>query len=164
MGRNCGYLLIAFMKANTNPIKEIVKDYMKKSGFRCKKNTWYRQCNDLIQALNIQKSAWGDQYYINLCFEYYDGTFLYPSEYKFPGAYMFSLSIRIEDAISNADFNALIFNIHYELEQRKKAIIDIFIKSIDYLNKNNSTGELKKVFKNKQGYLSVGHLRDIILE
>lgn len=152
------------MKTNTNPIKGIVKDYMKKSGFRCKKNTWYRQCNDLIQAINIQKSAWGDQYYINLCFEYYDGTFLYPSEYNFPGAYMFSLSIRIEDAVSNVDLETLNYNIHYELEQREKAIMDIFIKSIEYLNKNNSTKDLKTMFKNKQGYLSVGPLRDIILE
>lgn len=151
------------MELKNNPIKEIVKDSLKKAGFRCKRCTWYRQCNDLIQAINIQKSAWGNQYYINLCFEYYDGSFLFPSEYQFSGTYSFHLSIRVEDVIANVDIGVFDYCKEYSNEYRENAIKDIFIKCLEYLNRHNSTTALKKDFKNKPNYIAVGRLRDILL-
>lgn len=145
-----------------NPIKEIVKDLMKSAGFRCKNNTWYRQTNDLIQALNIQKSAWEDLYYINLCFNYYDGSYLYPSEYKFLNT--FDLCIRASELFEDADFKSLDFTKDYDPEKRTESIKDIFSRSLGFLDRSNSTSVLKEDFlyicRNR---VCVGALRDVIL-
>jgi len=153
----------SIMMAQVNPIKAIVKDYMKTAGFRCKRNSWYRQCNDLIQIVNIQKSCWGNQYYVNIGFDYYDGSFKYPSEYKFPAEYMFDLRIRIEHALENADLGVFDFDRQYEAGYRESIIMDYFVKGVEYLNKNNTTTALKEAFSNKPGYIHIGPLRDIIL-
>ena len=36
-------------------------------GFRKKAGTWYRQGGDSLHVFNLQKSSYGNQYYINLC-------------------------------------------------------------------------------------------------
>lgn len=149
--------------AQVNPIKAIVKDYMKTAGFRCKRNSWYRQCNDLLQIVNIQKSCWGNQYYINVGFGYYDGAILTPSEFKFPVVSMFDLWIRIEDAVEDADLGVFDFDRQFEAGYRESIIMDYFVKGVEYLNKNNTTNTLKKEFRNKPGYIHIGPLRDIIL-
>jgi len=147
-----------------NPIKMIVKDLMKSAGFRCKNNSWYRLRNDLIQILNIQKSAWGDQYYINIGLDYYDGSFRYPSEYKFPGEYMFGLRIRASRLFEDADFKSLDYTKDYDPAKRTEAIKDIFSRSLDFLDKCNSTSVLKENYYNLcLYYLSVSPLRDVIL-
>lgn len=145
-----------------NPIKTIVKDLMKSAGFRCKNNTWYRQSNDLIQALNIQKSAWGDLYYINICFSYYDGSFLYPSEYKFLDT--FDLRIRASELFEDADFKSLDYTEDYDSEKRAIAIKDIFSRSLSFLDKSNSTAVLKEDYLDIcRNRMRVGALRDQIL-
>lgn len=146
-----------------NPIKLIIKDLMKSAGFRCKNNTWFRQRNDLIQALNIQKSAWGDQYYINLCFNYFDGSFLYPSEYNFSNT--FDTRIRASTFFQDEDFRSMDFENDYEYENRATVIRGIISKCIDLLNQCNSTIVMKEdymdIFRNR---VRVGPLRDAILE
>lgn len=146
-----------------NPIKLIIKDLMKSAGFRCKNNTWFRQRNDLIQALNIQKSAWGDQYYINLCFNYFDGSFLYPSEYNFPNT--FDTRIRASTFFQDEDFRSMDFENDYEYENRATVIRGIISKCINLLNQCNSTIVMKEdymdIFRNR---VRVGPLRDAILE
>ena len=145
-----------------NPIKTIVKDLMKSAGFRCKNNTWYRQSNDLIQALNIQKSAWGDLYYINICFNYYDGSFLYPSEYRFLDT--FDLRIRASELFEDADFKSLDYTEDYDSEKRAIAIKDIFFRSLSFLDKSNSTALLKEDYLDIcRNRMRVGALRDQIL-
>lgn len=37
-------------------------------GFRRKASSWYRQSGGVLQVFNLQKSAYGGQYYVNLCF------------------------------------------------------------------------------------------------
>lgn len=147
-----------------NPVKLIVKDMMKSIGFRCKNNSWYRLTNDMIQILNIQKSAWGDQYYINLGLDYYDGSFRYPSEYKFPPEYKFGLRIRASELFVDADFKSLDFTKEYNPEKRTEAIKDIFSRSLNFLDKCDSTYVLKENYKDICLYhLGVSPLRDVIL-
>ena len=129
-----------------NSVKPIVKDLMKSAGFRCKNNTWHRQCNDLIQALNIQKSAWGELYYINLCFNYYDGSFLFPSEYKFLNT--FDMCIRASTFFPNDDFKSLDFENDYDSEIRTNTIRGIISKCIDLFNHCNSSYVLKTDYMN----------------
>jgi Domain of unknown function (DUF4304) len=36
-------------------------------GFNKKGSSWYRQAGDMLQLVNLQKSSWGMQFYVNLC-------------------------------------------------------------------------------------------------
>lgn len=39
---------------------------LREAGFKVRTNTWHKQCQDTILVVNLQKSQWGPQYYINL--------------------------------------------------------------------------------------------------
>jgi len=39
---------------------------LRETGFKVRTNTWHKQCQDTILVVNLQKSQWGPQYYINL--------------------------------------------------------------------------------------------------
>ena len=146
-----------------NPVKAIIKDQLKSAGFRCQGNTWYRRRNDLIQALNIQKSAWGDQYYINLRFDYFDGSFKYPSEYKFHNT--FDLDFRASSILKEADFKAFDFENEYDPKKRTDTVRDIISQCIDLLDKCNSTSAMKEDFMDIcRLHLRVGTaLQDVVL-
>lgn len=54
-----------FVKTD-NPIKLAVEAALKSAAFRRKSNTWYRELEETIITLNVQKSSFGEQYYVNL--------------------------------------------------------------------------------------------------
>jgi hypothetical protein len=37
-------------------------------GFKKKASSWYRQIGGVLQVVNLQKSSFGEQFYVNLCF------------------------------------------------------------------------------------------------
>jgi Domain of unknown function (DUF4304) len=39
---------------------------LREAGFKVRSNTWHKQCQDTILVVNLQKSQWGPQFYINL--------------------------------------------------------------------------------------------------
>ena len=39
---------------------------LREAGFKVRSNTWHKQCEDTILVVNLQKSQWGPQFYINL--------------------------------------------------------------------------------------------------
>lgn len=45
---------------------QLMHENMKPHNFRKKGNTWYRVMSGLTQIVNLQKSAYGDYYYINI--------------------------------------------------------------------------------------------------
>jgi hypothetical protein len=45
---------------------EPVVRWAKQAGFQKRSDSWYRRFPDLVQVLNLQKSQYGDQYYINV--------------------------------------------------------------------------------------------------
>jgi hypothetical protein len=49
-----------------NVIMETIQASLKKAGFRKKSNTWYLHTDETILVTNVQKSNYGDSYYINL--------------------------------------------------------------------------------------------------
>jgi len=48
------------------PIEAVLAQELKPLGFRKKSRTWWRESQDTIQILNLQKSAYADQLYVNL--------------------------------------------------------------------------------------------------
>ncbi|WP_082585445.1 DUF4304 domain-containing protein [Hydrogenophaga sp. Root209] len=48
------------------PLETAIAPFLKVSGFKKKAKTWRRHCPDVIQVLNLQKSPYGDNMYVNL--------------------------------------------------------------------------------------------------
>ena len=53
---------------NDEQFKGIFKDYMKRKGFKCKKDNCYYWIDDTIIVVGLQKSQWGNDYYIRYGF------------------------------------------------------------------------------------------------
>jgi len=51
---------------NTKELHEVFDDVLAPLGFRRRKETWYKTNPDTISVINLQKSQWGGQYYVNL--------------------------------------------------------------------------------------------------
>lgn len=49
----------------SNPINEALSELLKARGFKRKSKTWYAANDECISVVNLQKSQYGDQYYIN---------------------------------------------------------------------------------------------------
>ena len=51
---------------NTKELETIFEGALAPVGFRRRKDTWYKTNEDTITLVNLQKSQWGGQYYVNL--------------------------------------------------------------------------------------------------
>jgi len=49
-----------------NPIKLAIDATLRKAQFQRKANTWYKELDETTLVVNVQKSSFGEQYYINL--------------------------------------------------------------------------------------------------
>lgn len=51
--------------ANTKDLEAIITAQLKPCGFRKKGSNWYLNTDDCVRMINLQKSEWGGQYYLN---------------------------------------------------------------------------------------------------
>jgi hypothetical protein len=51
---------------NTKELQRLFDAVLGPAGFQRRKETWYRMNEDTITLVNLQKSQWGGQYYVNL--------------------------------------------------------------------------------------------------
>jgi len=49
-------------------VETLVGKALAARGFKKKGTTWYRQVQDVLQVVNLQKSSWGASFYLNLAF------------------------------------------------------------------------------------------------
>lgn len=52
--------------SNTKELESIITNQLKPNGFRKRGLNWYKRTDDTICVVNLQKSSYGGQYYINL--------------------------------------------------------------------------------------------------
>src|SRR3989337_1174480 len=87
-----------------NPLLEALKILLKENRFKKKANRWYYHADETILVVNLQKSYYGDQYYINLgvwikALVNEDYTKHFPvSDLNFPKEYECHISLRLADA------------------------------------------------------------------
>lgn len=53
------------MSKDTNSIHETIHELLSVAGFSRKGDNWYRNHRDVLQIINLQKSRYGAQYYLN---------------------------------------------------------------------------------------------------
>lgn len=56
------------MVTRRDPVQAAFDEFGAKLGLEKRARTWYRRSPDVLSILNLQKSQWGAQYYINLAF------------------------------------------------------------------------------------------------
>jgi hypothetical protein len=56
----------AAMLTNTKQLESAMSEILKDENFQKKGNSWYMDGADSICVINLQKSDWGGQYYVNL--------------------------------------------------------------------------------------------------
>lgn len=53
------------MTKTTNPLTLAITEVLQPMGFERKGNSWYHTTSEVIQVVNLQKSQYGAQYYVN---------------------------------------------------------------------------------------------------
>ncbi|HYO54986.1 DUF4304 domain-containing protein [Archangium sp.] len=54
------------MKASSSPVKTAMAHELRRAGFKARATNWYKHGPDALLVVNLQKSLYGPQYYINL--------------------------------------------------------------------------------------------------
>lgn len=54
------------MKAASSPIKTAMAHELRSAGFKARGTSWYKHAPDTLLVVNLQKSVYGPQHYINL--------------------------------------------------------------------------------------------------
>jgi Domain of unknown function (DUF4304) len=71
------------MTSSSSPVRDAMLSVLREAGFRVQSNTWHKSCQDTLLVVNLQKSQWGPQYYINLAVWVRQlGEALKPKEYQ----------------------------------------------------------------------------------
>lgn len=53
------------MAKTTNPLHLALEDVLSPAGFLKKGDSWFRRADDVVEVVNLQKSQFGHQYYLN---------------------------------------------------------------------------------------------------
>lgn len=85
------------MTRQDNPIHQVLKEILVPLGFSRKGDSWYHRSTEVVQVVNLQKSQYGNQYYLN-----YGAWLLTLSDSAFPREEKCHVRLRIED-ISDAE-------------------------------------------------------------
>jgi meiotically up-regulated gene 157 (Mug157) protein len=84
------------MAAERNVIQQTFDNFGKSAAMVKQSGTWYRNTNDVIQAMNLQKSQYGPSYYVNV------GWWLRSlGDVKFPKDHQWHIGIRLESLAAN---------------------------------------------------------------
>ena len=144
-------------KTDTNPIKTAFDDALKEAGFHKKSGTWYLEKEEVILVANLQKSQWGQQYYINLAI-----WLKRLEKNKFPKENECHIRLRAHSLSANDDE---FFDIALDLEEktltpevRYEKIRSILSENvIPFLYRCGSVREIKEEFQ--KGHLSNAMIR-----
>ena len=83
------------MTKTSNPVRLALKDVLGYAGFSRRGDSWFRTTDEVVEVLNLQKSQWGNQYYLNYA------LWLLPlGETKFPKEERCHVRFRVDAIVS----------------------------------------------------------------
>ncbi len=146
--RSFGYIWItAILTMDKKDLVNIFDNILKPNGFKRKGNYWRLDGDELIKIVNLQKSQWGNQYYINYGFDFKD------LQYN-------KVAMHIYRRIISTDINesnVLDFGKNF-LGDRIKVIEGLLKNILEIFNNNDSIADLLKNIKQRS------HLNDVPLK
>ena len=138
------------MAADQSFLERLLDDVLVPTGFRRRKLHWYRSNDDTIQIVNLQKSDWGGQYYINL------GIFFRTlSPATAPKEYQAHARVRL-DALRGIDESRIeavlnLENVEMSQVERRSVIVAAFNDGvIPFLNARSTLPQLRSLYKTNQ--------------
>jgi len=138
---------------------------LRPAGFRRKTDTWYRRNTELIQLVNLQKSSWGKQYFVNIAWWLNDlGSEQFPKEYRCHLRRRCNVFVAHDGRVLDRllDFEDLA-KTH---EERSASVANLFAdKVLPFLQQTNSLAGLRKEFTADSwppDFLVVGPARELV--
>ena len=128
--------------SKSNPIHQILKAVLMPIRFSRKGSSWYRRTQDVVQVVNLQKSQYGDQYYLN-----YALWLLALGDASFPREEMCHVRFRIEDISTNEDRYKELLNLESDLGNERRTVLLQTALSSDLLPFIGTTGAIADVQK-----------------
>jgi hypothetical protein len=116
---------------------------LKAAGYRKRALTWHRQSKDTISVFNLQKSQWGDQFYIN-CAIYLKalGTEETPPEYRCP------VRARMDDLVPDRHRLIALLDFDYQMDgaARREEIVGFVVScALPWLEKYSDIDQLRSL-------------------
>jgi hypothetical protein len=109
------------MSKTTNPLKLALEESLVPAGFARNGDTWYRSATETVQVVNLQKSAWGEQYYLNVGL-----WFRALGEQAHPKEQHCHVRTRVEDLLADGS--------------RTKDLLDLDVEMADVVRKEQFAG------------------------
>jgi hypothetical protein len=81
-----------------NAVQRAFDEFGRQAGFEKKSGSWYRQSDEVIAAINLQKSQYGPLYYINVGF-----WLRQLDDERYPKMNQWHVLIRLEDLLPDAE-------------------------------------------------------------
>jgi hypothetical protein len=121
---------------------------LKAAGYRKRALNWHREWDDTISVFNIQKSQWGDKFYIN-CAIYLKalGNEKTPPEYRCP------VRLRLDDLVSNRNRLSALLDFENNIKTEKRLEeIKTLVRSfaLPWLEKYAQLEELKSLVRSEK--------------
>lgn len=126
----------------------IVAQCLKPHGFKRKTTSWYRQYPEVTQVVNLQRSPWGPQYYINL------GVALRALlDDPNPKEYQCHARTRIEGVGIDPETAKCALDLEFPVsdEQREIKVRSILILGVQWMDRVRSEAEVKAVISTNVG-------------
>jgi len=113
-------------------------------GFSRKGNSWFRRGEEIVQVVNLQKSRWGNQYYLN-----YALWLLALGETSLPREEMCHVRKRVDDLVANEkQFNELLDLENDIPAEERAALLSKMLTSdlVPFIDKSSSIAGLRELF------------------
>ncbi|WDZ78011.1 DUF4304 domain-containing protein [Ensifer adhaerens] len=119
--------------SSNNPIVDAVADSLKPHGFRKNARSWYLESPETILIVNVQKSQFGNQFYLNCSV-----VFRSISTVARPKEYHGDIRFRLESVLSpsEAELCVKLLNLENELfsdEERQAKFAGLFARALPLL-------------------------------
>jgi hypothetical protein len=148
------------MRDSKRQLGEALAPVLKVAGYRKRALTWHREWKDTISVVNLQKSQWGDQFYVN-CAIYLKAL----GSEKTPPEYRCQVRTRIDDLVPDQSrLNALLdFEKKIKEETRLEEIVTLVTSfALPWLEKYSEVEQLRSlVCSDKASHMAIyGTIRD----
>jgi hypothetical protein len=140
----------------TDLVARTLREYLSNAGYKHKGNTWYCETDETILVINLQKSQYGKQYYLNL------GVWVKAFEpAAFPKEHKCHIRARLGDIISAKEERNLdsAFDLASRIDARKReaVVLALMQRGVAWLGRLGSIAGIRDA-------LSKGELDSVLVQ
>lgn len=108
-----------------SPLVAALGEVLREAGFSKKGDTWYRDNDEVLELFNLQKSQYGNQYYLNYALWL---KALGPA--AFPKEHQAHVSMRVEPTVENSSLVAPLFDLEANVADREMMVKSYLLEKL----------------------------------